>query len=611
MRPILDRLSCRRSTAATAMRTVAACVLVGGACLMLAGNAAAAPGSLTYGGCLAADAAEGCFDLPFAPLAAPTGVAVSPDGMSVYVATSGGIAHFVRAPNGETTYAGCLSNDGSQGCRDLPSAPLEGDSHVAVSPDGKSVYVVARYGGIARFFRSGADGQLFYDGCLNNDGSEGCGDLPGTPLPTPIGVTVSPDGKSVYVASRTTVQGAVAHFFRAPDGQIRYDACLNDNGSDGCADLPGTPLPGPTGVTVSPDGKSVYVASSSGALGSIAHFFRNGPDGQISYDGCLGNDGSQGCVDLPGDPLQGANDVAVSPDGASVYVASYAGSIAHFFRNGPDGQLAYDGCLNDDGSQSCSDLPGSPLTGAWGVAVSTDARSVYVASYEADSIAHFLRNGPQGQLSYDGCLGNDGTHCGDLPGAPLDRAIGVAVSPDDRTVYVTSQRSNSLTHFLREPDLTEPPDTTEPPPTDPAIETPDTLAPSITGLALTNRRFRVGRGATALAARRAPVGTTLRYTLSESATLTIAFERRARGRRAGGRCRPASRTLRRRPACTRWATAGPTITRTVYAGPHTLPFTGRLGSRKLRPGAYRVFAIATDAAGNRSRSIPLGFRIVP
>ena len=348
---------------------------------------------------------------------------------------------------GQIGYDGCFANDATPGCVDLPFAPLDGAAAVAVSPDGNSVYVASAISdSIAHFFR-GPDGQIAYDGCLANDATQGCHDLPSTPLDSAFAVAVSPDGNSVYVAS--AISDSIAHFFRGPDGQIAYDGCFANDATQGCHDLPFAPLDGAVGVAVSPDGKSVYVASANSD--SIAHFFRSGPDGQIVYDGCLANDATQGCGDLPSAPLNFPAAVAVSPDGKSVYVASAGSdSIAHFFRSGPDGQIVYDGCLANDATQGCGDLPSAPLDGARAVAVSPDGRSVYVASAGSDSIAHFFRSGPQGQIAYDGCLANDATQgCGDLPFAPLDGARAVAVSPDGKSVYVVSAASDSIAHFFR------------------------------------------------------------------------------------------------------------------------------------------------------------------
>jgi DNA-binding beta-propeller fold protein YncE len=600
-----------------AHRALMTCMVVAGAWLALAGGASAAPGQLAYDGCLSNDDSQGCVDLPSSPLTNPGEVAVSPDGKSVYVTSfgTGSIGHFFRGgPKGQLAWDGCLSNTGTQGCGDLPGAPIAEADGVAASPDGKSVYVISEVGdSIARFSRTGPDGQLSYDGCLNNDGSQGCGDLPSAPLDGPTAVAVSPDGRSVYVTSFFT--NSVSHFFRGPEGELAWDGCLSNTGTQNCGDLPGAPIEAPYGVAVSPDSKSVYVVGYND--GSIAHFFSDGPEGQIAWDGCLNNDGSKGCGDLPFAPMLGATGVAVSPDGKSVYVASFVSdSIAHLFAAGPRGQIAWDGCLNNDGSQGCGDLPGAPLDGARGVATSGDGKSVYVASQFSESIAHLFRNGPEGQITYDGCLATDTSHgCGDLPFAPIAGASGVAVSPDGKSVYVASAFSNSVAHFMRETAPAEPPDTPDlpgtpgtpgtPDPNGPNGPSADTVAPSISKVGLTNRRFRVGRRATALVARRAAVGTVVRYTLSESAAVTLRIQRAVAGRRVGRSCRLAGGG---RP-CRRWVTAG-TLRRSGLPGPNRVRFSGRIGGRALRPGAYRLIVTATDAAGNRASGRSQAFRVV-
>jgi len=438
-------------------RLIAALVLSIAACLAFADRASAV-GQVTYDGCLANDAVDNCFDLPKSPLGGVEEVAVSPDGKSVYAVSnvSGSVSHFFRGgPDGQISYDGCLADGPADGCVDLPSSPLTGAVGVAVSPDGKSVYVASRSSdSIAHFFR-GAGGKIRYDGCLNNEGSEGCVNLPGEPLDGANDVAVSPDGKSVYVASASS--DSVAHFFRGgPDGQISYDGCLNNDGSSGCVDLPAGPINEADGVAVSPDGESVYV---TGAVSdSVAHFFRDGPDGQISYDDCVANDTSQGCTALPVPVLDGAISVAVSPDSKSVYVASLlSGTVSHFFRGGPAGQISFDGCLASAATPGCVDLPGEPLKGATDVTTSPDSQSVYVASQISESVSHFFRDRVGGQISYDGCLNNDGSSgCVDLPADPLRLANGVAVSPDGKSVYASAFESRAVSHMFRAPAPAEP-----------------------------------------------------------------------------------------------------------------------------------------------------------
>src|SRR5471030_324992 len=93
----------------------------------------------------------------------------------------------------DISYDGCVSSDGSGGlCVDAPGSPLDGASKVAVSPNGKSVYVVSAASGTITHFFVAAGGQLTYDGCISNDGSGGlCVDAPGSPLSEATSVAVS------------------------------------------------------------------------------------------------------------------------------------------------------------------------------------------------------------------------------------------------------------------------------------------------------------------------------------------------------------------------------------------------------------------------------------
>jgi DNA-binding beta-propeller fold protein YncE len=88
-------------------------------------------------------------------------------------------------------------------------------------------------------------------------------------------------------------------------------------------------------VAVSRDGRSLYVASTRS---SSISFFSVAPQGQLTFQGCLSDNAIPGCVDPPGEPLKGADAVAVSPDGGSVYVTgSLNGTVAHFFRTQSSG----------------------------------------------------------------------------------------------------------------------------------------------------------------------------------------------------------------------------------------------------------------------------------
>jgi hypothetical protein len=135
---------------------------------------------------------------------------------------------------------------------------------------------------------------------------------------------------------------------------------------------------------------------------------------------------------------------------------------------------------------------------------------------------------------------------------------------------------------------------------------------TISSLGETNSTFTVGGSSTPLtgqtSATRHKQGTTFSFRLDQPATVKIAIQAKAKGRRVGRSCRPDSRKLRHRPRCTRTIIIA-TLTRTARAGLNKVPFTGRIRGKSLKPGRYQAVFTATDAAG-ASPSRSLGFAIV-
>jgi 6-phosphogluconolactonase (cycloisomerase 2 family) len=568
----------------------------------LSGAAATAwagqPGGLTFEGCVAtSSAAVGCVNVPSGTDTAPVGVAVSPDGRSVYVAAGDRVQHFFAAANGALTYDGCVSDDGSDGaCTDIPgtATPLTGAFAVAVSPNGRSVYVASTGGldpsdaTVSHFFAA-AQGQLSWDGCVNDGGLGGaCAALPSAALLGLYGIAVSPSG-AVYAVSSE----AVSHFYAAPQGQLTFDGCVGYM-TAGCTAVPSAAFVGTDGIAVSADAKSVYVTSDGGA---VSHFFV-APQGQLSWDGCVSDDGTGGsCADIPGSgsPLAEANAVAVSADGRSVDVVSATGDVSHFFA-APGGQLSWDGCVSDDGSGgSCADIPGSgsPLADADSIALSADGRSAYVGADGSNAISVFSV-ATQGQLAYQTCVsdaGGDG--CADAPGSPIGGPQSIALSNDGLSLYVASSVSGSVAHFTR------------------ASSGSGATAPVLSSLAVRPSAFTAAAGGpTVVVTPSSRVGATVTYQLSSIASVRFVVAHAVAGRlqSVNGRTQCVALTPRNVHAgtCVRIITVG-SFTRPGVAGANSFRFSGRINGARLPVGSGYALT-ATPAGGKPDKAT---FRIKP
>lgn len=136
----------------------------------------------------------------------------------------------------------------------------------------------------------------------------------------------------------------------------------------------------------------------------------------------------------------------------------------------------------------------------------------------------------------------------------------------------------------------------------------DRTAPEVRGLALRPVRFAV-TGRRAAAGRPKPrVGSAFLFRLSEAATVDVTIVRVIRGIRRKGRCvvRPARVRGER---CERTVPAG-RLRLAGAAGANTVPFSGRIAGKALRPADYRVTVTSTDAAGNDSPPVRAGFTVL-
>ena len=138
----------------------------------------------------------------------------------------------------------------------------------------------------------------------------------------------------------------------------------------------------------------------------------------------------------------------------------------------------------------------------------------------------------------------------------------------------------------------------------------DTTSPVVSSVSATPRKFRVDRsGAAERAVGATAKGTRFQYQLSEAARVVFTVKRALPGRRVGRRCvKPTARNRGKR-RCTRYVTFGRFA---VFAPPGVgiHRFSGRIGRRAMKPGAYRTTLVATDNAGNGSKPHSLKLKVV-
>jgi 6-phosphogluconolactonase (cycloisomerase 2 family) len=334
-------------------------------------------------------------------------VVASADGDHVYVASPEDdvVTIFDRGSLGRLTFAGTVG----------AVEGLSGASALAVSPDAAHVYVVSIPGdSLAAFARDGDDGTLAFVGA-HVDGRAGVDGLN-----IPQAVAISPDGRQVYVPSFG--DDAVAVFDRDASGAVHFSSLVRE-GEGGVSGLDE-----PRAMTLSPDGRHAYVASS----GAVAAFARDAATGSLQFRSVA----RQGEAGITG--LQSVTALVVAPDGRHLYVASTSEPVAVFERAVETGALGFLGVVQSGSGGA------DGLAGAQALTSSPDGKHMYVVGHSA--IAEFQRD-PNGMLTFvqvqrDGIGGVDG----------LNGANAVAVSADGRRVYVTGEFDDALAVFARDPD---------------------------------------------------------------------------------------------------------------------------------------------------------------
>ena len=296
---------------------------------------------------------------------------------------------------------------------------LAGVLAVIVSPDGHQVYAAGgNDDAIDVFQRDPATGALTLSQTVK-DGVEGVDGLAFASA-----LALSPDGAHLYVAGST--DNAVAVFTRdATSGALTFVEAQKN----GVAGVEG--LARASAVVVSPDGSYVYAAGQ--VDDAVVVFRRNALTGWLTFVE-VQRQGVNGVAGIAG-PLG----LAISPDGANLYVASgdtYA--VGAFRRDTTTGRLRLVD-VEQEGTRAFG------LSGIHSVVVSPDGAYVYAVGQADSAVAIFRRSKSSGALSFSDVVANGVDGVDGLSGA-----LRAAISPDGTGLYVASTNDNAIAAFGRD-----------------------------------------------------------------------------------------------------------------------------------------------------------------
>lgn len=376
----------------------------------------------------------------------PTGVDISPDGKHVYLSSQidNAITVFTRdISTGRLSQAGNVRQD-IEGVDGLKSA-----KDIILSPDGKHVYAIglgkgnttsAIYASLVGFTRDAQTGLLTPADLRQEQGqtnSNSAGNINVAFSSDYAKLAFSPDGYFLYVSAFNS--NNVMVFQRAAANGVLSLVEVFSGDVNGSAVLDNIAFA--RGITVSPDGKNVYVTGGElrgPGSGAVTVFSRHAITGRLTLLHAIVN--GQGGVS----GLARPRDVLVSPDGKHVYVAAGQDNDIVVFNRASDGQLTYVEKVNYFDTLANTNV----LMDAESLVFSPNGRFLYVGTNVGSTVAVLRRNGDTGALTPVGYEGDK------VNGLTLGSVVSMAIASDGRHLYVASdQRIDGITVFNTTADL--------------------------------------------------------------------------------------------------------------------------------------------------------------
>jgi DNA-binding beta-propeller fold protein YncE len=274
---------------------------------------------------------------PLVPALAPgvatsTGIATSPDGRTLYVVdqTTNDVSQYAIGDDGALT----AKTPATVETGPLGSAPFA----IALAPDGRHAYVTNQGAGNIAVFDVGSDGALLPNPATVSSGT-------GT-----VGIALSPDGTSAYATNSTA--GTISQYDVDPaDGSLTPKSTATV--AAGTAAF---------GIAVSTDGQSVY-ATNRTATGLVRQY-------------SVGAGGALTPMAVPTVTV-GSRPAGILATAHGVYVSNFASDSVSQLDADSGGAL----------TPSAADI-GGPHN-PWGLTLSPDGHSLYVAGFGDGKIAQY------------------------------------------------------------------------------------------------------------------------------------------------------------------------------------------------------------------------------